>query len=94
MHYELTEPDQPWSWRGMLNGMNDATLERVVGLGITGICCMAIHGSYDHARRDAARELGIVYDDWSDQAAYEGPRRAAPVPIWDFVLARLDGTRV
>ena len=92
MHYELTEPQQPWSWRGMLNGMNDATLERVVGPGITGICCMAMHGSYDHARRNAARELGVVFDNWSGRLGrWEA---AAPVPVWDFVVTRLDGTRV
>ena len=94
MHYELVDPVQPWSWRGMLNGFSDPTLVRVVGPGITGICCMPMHGTYDHARRNAAKELGIVFDDLSEGAAYEGPRRDAPVPVWDFVVTRVDGIRV
>ena len=55
MRYELTEPEQPWSWRRMLNGMRLETLARVVGPGIIGICCKPIHGSYDQARRHAAK---------------------------------------
>ena len=82
MDYELKYPLQPWSWRGMLNGMAVPTLERIVGDGITGICCMPIRGSYDHKRRHAAKQLGRPYAD------------AAPVPIWDFVVTRTDGTAV
>ena len=29
MRYELREPEHPWSWRRMLNGMRPETLERV-----------------------------------------------------------------
>ena len=58
MAYELREPTQPWSWRGMLNGMQEQTLDRIVGNGIIGICCKPIEGSYDHTRRNAAREVG------------------------------------
>ena len=58
MGYELGEPTQPWSWRGMLNGMHEETLDRIVGNGIIGICCKPIEGSYDHKRRNAAREVG------------------------------------
>ena len=82
MDYELTEPLQPWSWRGMLNSMREETLERVVGPGITGICCKPIHGSYDHARRHAATQLGVEY------------AQDSPVPIWDSVVTRADGTAV
>ena len=83
MAYELGEPTQPWSWRGMLNGMQEQTLDRIVGNGIIGICCKPIEGAYDHKRRHAARLLGHpVYDD------------AAPVPIWDFVVTRVDGSGI
>ena len=53
-----------------------------------------MHGTYYHARRNAAKELGTVFDDFSEGAAYEGPRRAAPVPVWDFVVTRVDGSRI
>ena len=82
MAYELREPEQPWSWRRMLNGMSDATLERVVGPGIVGIRCQPIHGSYDHSRRHVAKELR--YPDYG----------SVPVPIWDVVVTRSDGTAV
>ena len=82
MRYELTEPEQPWPWRRMLNGMRPETLERVVGPGIIGICCKPIHGSYDQARRHAAKVLKIEY------------AADAPVPLLDFVVFRADGTAV
>ena len=47
MDYQLVEPEHPWSWRAMLNGMTDTTLERVVGSGITGISCKPMPQSYD-----------------------------------------------
>ena len=94
MRFELVDPEQPWSWRGMLNCFSDETLQKVVGPGITGICCMPLPGTYDHARLHAAKELRIVFDDFRDEAPYEGPRRAAPVPIWDFIITRVDGTRI
>ena len=82
MPYELQEPKQPWSWRRMLAGFNDATLERIVGPGVRRIVCMAIAGSYDHKRHHAARMAQRPYP----------PN--APVPVWDFVVERTDGTRV
>ena len=54
----------------------------MVGPGIIGICCKPIHGSYDQARRHAAKELKIEY------------AADAPVPISDFVVFRADGTAV
>ena len=83
--YELGEPLQPWSWRRMLNGMSDTTLTRVVGPGITNICCMPIPNSYDHKRRHAALQPGTKQEPFP---------KDAPVPIWDFVVWRSDGTAV
>ena len=82
MPYELQEPKQPWSWRRMLAGFNDATLERIVGPGVRRIVCMAITGSYDHTRHHAARLANRQYPP------------DAPVPVWDFVVERTDDTRV
>ena len=82
MEYELQEPKQPWSWRRMLAGFNDATLERIVGPGVRRIVCMPITGSYDHKRHHAARLANRQYPP------------DAPVPVWDFVVERTDGTRV
>ena len=92
--FELVDPEQPWSWRGMLNCFDDETLRRLVGPGITGICCMPLPGTYDHARLHAAVALGEVFDDFREEAPYEGERRKAPVPVWDFVVTRKDGTRI
>ena len=92
--FELVGPEQPWSWRGMLNCFDDETLRRLVGPGITGICCMPLPGTYDHARLHAAVALGTVFDDFREEAPYEGERRKAPVPVWDFVVTRVDGTRI
>jgi hypothetical protein len=94
MAFELVDPEQPWSWRGMLNCFDDETLRRLVGPGITGICCMPLPGTYDHARLHAAVALGTVFDDFREEAPYEGERRKAPVPVWDFVVTRKDGTRI
>ena len=82
MEYELQQPRQPWSWRRMLAGFNDATLERIVGPGVRRIVCMPITGSYDHKRHHAARQANRQYPP------------DAPVPVWDFVVERTDGTRV
>ena len=82
MEYELQQPGQPWSWRRMLAGFNDATLERIVGPGVRRIVCMSITGSYDHKRHHAARLANRQYPP------------DAPVPVWDFVVERTDGTRV
>ena len=66
----------------MLAGFTDATLERIVGPGVRRIVCMSITGSYDHKRHHAARLANRQYPP------------DAPVPVWDFVVERTDGTRV
>ena len=82
MDYSLVDPEQPWSWRRMLNAFGDDTLQKIVGDGITNISCKPIPGSYDHKRRHAAKVLGKAYPEDS------------PVPVWDFEVERVDGTRV
>ena len=82
MEYELQQPRQPWSWRRMLAGFNDATLERIVGPGVRRIVCMSIRGRYDHKRHHAARLANRQYPP------------DAPVPVWDFVVERIDGSSV
>ena len=82
VEYKLGEPKQPWSWRAMLHGMSEDTFDRIVGPGITTICCMPITSSYDHKRCHAAKKSGHPYP------------KSAPVPIWDFVVRRADGTGV
>ena len=84
--FSMVEPQQPWSWRKMLNRFDDATLTRIIGPGVTGIFCLPMHSagasSYDHRREHFARHGGVRFAD------------AAPVPVWDFVIHRGDGERV
>ena len=54
--YTLKKPCIPWSWRRMLNGMDDMTLDRIIGDGIIGITCQAIPNTSDHKRLRAARK--------------------------------------
>ncbi len=82
MDYDLRDPLQPWSWRSMLNSMVEETLEKDIGPGIVGISCKPIRGSYDHCRRNAAEKLGVHFG------------AGAPVPIWDFVVVRMDGSAI
>ena len=37
--FEMVEPQQPWSWRKMLNRFDDDTLTRIIGPGVTAIFC-------------------------------------------------------
>ena len=37
--FSMVEPQQPWSWRKMLNRFDDDTLERIIGPGVTGVFC-------------------------------------------------------
>ena len=60
---DCVTPRTAWSWKKMLDGMTDAALNRVVGIGIVGITCQFF-------------------------------RNADSVPIWEFVVTRMDGTRV
>ena len=85
--FSMVEPQQPWSWRKMLNRFDDHTLTRIIGPGVTGIFClpmqsMAGASSYDHKREHFAKHGGVRFAD------------AAPVPVWDFVIHRGDGERV
>ena len=79
------EPPQPWSWRQMFAAMNDATLERLIGDhthggGVASITFQYLRHSYDHKREHAAQEELRPYAD------------GAPVPIWEFVVKRSNGT--
>ena len=85
--FSMVEPQQPWSWRKMLNRFDDDTLTRIIGPGVTGIFClpmqsMAGASSYDHKREHFAKHGGVRFAD------------AAPVPVWDFVIHRGDGEKV
>ncbi len=37
--FSMGEPQQPWSWRKMLNRFDDVNLRRIIGLGVTAIFC-------------------------------------------------------
>ena len=37
--FSMVEPQQPWSWRKMLNRFDDDTLTRIIGPGVTAIFC-------------------------------------------------------
>ena len=85
--FSMVEPQQPWSWRKMLNRFDDDTLTRIIGPGVTGIFCLPMQtragvSSNDHKREHFARHGGRRF------------ARAAPVPVWDFVIHRGDGERV
>ena len=77
---------QKWSWRQMLASFSDTTRAQILGggenAGVVSIALQAIKGSYDHKRRHAAKDAGEPYPE------------AAPVPIWDFVVERTDGSEV
>ena len=55
-------------------------MTRIVGKGITRICVAPFKDSYDHKRDHAAQEA-------------ESPDQRK-VPVWDFVVERVDGTAV
>ena len=62
--FEMVEPQQPWSWRKMLNRFDDATLTRIIGPGITGIFCKPMGNplapSYDHRRKHFAHRVSFA----------------------------------
>ena len=76
----------PWSWRQMFAGMSANAKDLVLGssprLGVVHISCEPIAGSYDHKRWHAAKQVGGPFD------------TDAPVPVWDFVIVRTDGSTV
>ena len=64
--FSMVEPQQPWSWRKMMNRLDAATLKRVIGDGVTGIFCQPIGtsegaSSYDHRREHFARHGGARF---------------------------------
>lgn len=74
------EPEQRWPWRKMMSRLDDATLKRIIGDGITGIFCQPIP-CCDHKR---------------DQFATHGGEHVVPIahaPVWDVVTHRCDGGR-
>lgn len=86
--YSLGDPEQPWSWRKFLNQMQDDTLKHVIGTGVVSVSCAPITGSYDWKRQQAAKNLlgkGV-------SCAALTFAEEAPVPIWDFLCTRSDGT--
>ena len=58
--FSMGEPQQPWSWRKMLNRFDDDTLERIIGPGVVGIFCQPMGqpeaSSYDHKREHFAKK--------------------------------------
>ena len=77
---------QPWSWRQMLAGFDMVTRSQIMGFGentgVVSIRVCAIKGSCDHKRHYAAVEAGAPYSN------------DVPVPIWDFIVERADGSEV
>ena len=44
--YSFTEPTQPWSWRKLLNGLNDENLRKTVGdAGVQRFCIAPLPGT-------------------------------------------------
>ena len=88
--FEMVEPRQEWSWKRMLNRLDDATLERVIGPGVTSIFCKPIGkpgaSSYDHKREHHANHGGVPFEDVNGAPA--------DVPVWEFVIHRGDGESV
>ena len=74
-----------------MNRLDDATLRRIIGCGVTGIFCQPMevwdhHGcrsSYDHKREHFGKHGGVRFAD------VDG--KPADVPVWDFVIHRGDG---
>ena len=77
---------QPWSWREMLAGLRPDAMAAIVGTeeqgGVVSVTCEPLKDSYDHKRHHAAKEAGRPYP------------ADAPVPVWDFVVTRFDGSAV
>ena len=88
--FEMVEPRLEWSWKKMLNRLDDATLERVIGPGVTSIFCKPIGkpgaSSYDHKRDHHANHGGVPFEDVNGAPA--------DCPVWDFVIHRGDGEAI
>ena len=79
---------QPWSWRQMLAALDPSCMAAIVGTeeqgGIVSVTCEPLWDAYDSKRHHAAKKA-------------KPPRpypKDAPVPVWDFVVTRLDGSAV
>ena len=69
----------------MLAGMTPTAKDLVLGnprLGVARISCVPVPGSYDHKRFHASLCLGRPF------------AGEAPVPVWDFLIERTDGSMV
>ena len=88
--FEMVEPQQPWSWRKMLNRFDDDTLTRIIGPGVTGVFCQPMGhpgaSSNDHKREHFAKHGGVRFADVDGEPP--------DVPVWDFVIHRGDGEGV
>ena len=62
--FSMGEPQQPWSWRKMLNRFDDDTLERIIGPGVVGIFCQPMGqpeaSGYDHKREHFAKKQSVA----------------------------------
>ena len=83
MDYTLEDPMQPWSVLSMLKLMQSQTRVRIVGSGITDIFCMPIEGTYEH------KKVPVPFGEKGKPFGEE-----VPVPLWDFVVTRVDRTAV
>ena len=88
--FSMVEPQQPWSWRKMLDRFDDDTLTRIIGPGVTGIFCQPMGhpgaSSDNHKREHFAKHGGLRSADVDGEPPC--------VPVWEFVIHRGDGEAV
>ena len=84
--FSMVEPQQPWSWRMMLNRFDDDTLTRIIGPGVTGIFCQPML-----VLTDISERVTLVESSYDYKRCLSG---AGAGPVWDFVIHRGDGERV
>ena len=84
--YSMVEPQQPWSWRKMLNRFDDDTLTRIIGPGVTGIFCQPML-----CLKRISERVTLVETSYDYKRCLSG---AGAGPVWDFVIHRGDGERV
>ena len=78
----IDSPPIPFSWKMMLNGMDDETLDPIVGCGIVGFTCQWDLTIHDGKRMRKC--CGCVGHVLLDEA----------MPSWNFVVSREDGSKV
>ena len=81
--FSMVEPQQPWSWRKMLNRFDDDTLRRIIGPGVTGIFCQPML-----VLTDISERVTLVESSYDHKRCLSG---AGAGPVWDFVIHRGDG---